>query len=329
MENNIFSEEELLQLSQKVSLPGIKIEPLPSGFNNHALRIIKDNQIFCLKKYDLNPEDKRERFKTETLFLEFASKQGISNIPKILLKSEQYKIILFDFVDGEHFTSSDINDETLKLAFDLIDQLNSKQNQNTDLPLASEACFSLNEHLNLIANRVKRLNDLSEHASPLYEEYHQIRSKIFRYFEKYQADLSFSNLDHIITQKDRIVSPSDFGFHNALKSKKEKIIWLDWEYAGWDDPAKMICDFFCQPAVPVPEKYKTEFIDQVAKLVQNKEDFKERCFALFPFYQVKWLCILLNDFLIGYEKRLTDQDEPLEYLKEQIQKANQYLKRLN
>ena len=25
--------------------------------------------------------------------------------------------------------------------------------------------------------------------------------------------------------------------------------FIDFEYAGWDDPSKLICDFFCQPAV--------------------------------------------------------------------------------
>ena len=57
-----------------------------------------------------------------------------------------------------------------------------------------------------------------------------------------------------IPLEDRCLSPSDFGFHNALQSAA-RLSFIDFEYAGWDDPAKLVCDFFCQPAVPVPQEY--------------------------------------------------------------------------
>ena len=53
-------------------------------------------------------------------------------------------------------------------------------------------------------------------------------------------------------EADRVVSPSDFGFHNALRTEDGRLAFLDFEYAGWDDPAKLVCDFELQPAVPAP-----------------------------------------------------------------------------
>ena len=59
-------------------------------------------------------------------------------------------------------------------------------------------------------------------------------------------------LDRPLDPADRCVSPSDFGFHNALREPSGRLRFIDFEYAGWDDPAKLVCDFFCQPAVPAP-----------------------------------------------------------------------------
>jgi thiamine kinase-like enzyme len=43
---------------------------------------------------------------------------------------------------------------------------------------------------------------------------------------------------------DRRLSPSDFGFHNIIVISDWMLKFIHFEYAGWDDPAKMVCDFF-------------------------------------------------------------------------------------
>ena len=39
------------------------------------------------------------------------------------------------------------------------------------------------------------------------------------------------------------ISPSDFGFHNVLRRPGGHLVFLDFEHAGWDDPAKLFGDF--------------------------------------------------------------------------------------
>ena len=41
-----------------------------------------------------------------------------------------------------------------------------------------------------------------------------------------------------LPKETRCLSPSDFGFHNALLEATGKLRFVDFEYAGWDDPAK-------------------------------------------------------------------------------------------
>ena len=64
-----------------------------------------------------------------------------------------------------------------------------------------------------------------------------------------------------LSPDDCCLSPSDFGFHNALVDDDGQVTFLDFEYAGRDDPAKLVSDFFCQPEIPVPLDYHATFID--------------------------------------------------------------------
>jgi hypothetical protein len=94
----------------------------------------------------------------------------------------------------------------------------------------------------------------------------------------------------------RVLSPSDFGFHNALKDEAGKLWFFDFEYAGWDDPAKLLCDFFCQPQVPVSIEHAESFVETLQMTVGD-EDLPARYKLLLPLHAAKWACILLNEFL--------------------------------
>lgn len=93
------------------------------------------------------------------------------------------------------------------------------------------------------------------------------------------------------------MSPSDFGFHNALWRTAEQVVFIDFEYAGWDDPAKMVCDFFCQPAVPVSLEYLDRVCEVVASEMPNPASFLQRVNLIMPVCRLKWCCILLNEFV--------------------------------
>jgi hypothetical protein len=92
-------------------------------------------------------------------------------------------------------------------------------------------------------------------------------------------------------------SPSDFGFHNALANETGGISFLDFEYAGRDDPAKLIADFACQPEIPVPPAYHHRFVDGVLTALGLGDSHRERARLLIDTYRIKWLCIMLNELL--------------------------------
>ena len=50
-------------------------------------------------------------------------------------------------------------------------------------------------------------------------------------------------------KKYLIPSPSDFGIHNTIRDQENNIIFIDFDYFGWDDPVKLASDFYWHPAM--------------------------------------------------------------------------------
>ena len=137
--------------------------------------------------------------------------------------------------------------------------------------------------------------------------------------------------DAEIDAADRCVSPSDFGFHNALIAADGRISFLDFEYAGWDDPAKLLGDFFSQVAVPVPDRHLPAFAARLAARTSDPARHRARFDILLPVYRVKWIAIILNDFLpAGAHRRRFALGEPGEddRLATQLTKARRALERV-
>jgi hypothetical protein len=138
--------------------------------------------------------------------------------------------------------------------------------------------------------------------------------------------------DASLAAEDRCLSPSDFGYHNALLQPDGRLRFLDFEYAGWDDPAKLVCDFFCQPAVPAPRTRFGAFAEGVVSEFADPAWHLRRIELLFPVYRIKWCCIVLNDFLpVGRERRrfssvAVDQDARKAG---QLRKARRFLEGVN
>ena len=200
----------------------------------------------------------------------------------------------------------------------------------------SEACFTLNQHLACVERRVGRLRNLDV-SSPLGPERDNlVRGKLIPTWERIRRHVlaeapPASQGDSPLPTEDACLSPSDFGFHNAIQANDGRLRFIDFEYAGWDDPAKTVCDFFCQPAVPVPADYWEYVVGAVVSDLSDAEAHQRRIALLLPVYQLKWCCIMLNDFLPVESQRrdfARDSDGQEARKRMQLEKAGQALQRI-
>jgi hypothetical protein len=277
---------------------------LPGGGNNRLFRVQTAQGTVVVKAYFHHPDDPRDRLGTEFGFSQFAWTHGLHNIPQPLAADAAEHIAVYRFVDGH--LPPHAGEPAVAQALAFLAQLNTQRAYADHLPNASEACFSLEEHLDRVDARVARLDGVHDTRARLFvtetvlPAWREVRTHAVAAARRQGA----AQADRL-ARADRCISPSDFGFHNALVDDSGQYWFLDFEYAGWDDPAKLVCDFFCQPACPVPLRYFEAVVARVSNWFHEPPWHAWRIRWLWPVDQLKWACIMLNEFLALASSRRT------------------------
>jgi hypothetical protein len=310
--------------------------PLTGGKNNRVYRLEAEGAApLVLKCYHHDPRDPRDRLKAEWAFLTYAKSRDMQTLPTPLACDAAAHAGLYTFLEGERVVTVTAAHVDQALAF--IVDLNRAPRDAQTLQPGSEACFSIDAHAETVARRVTRLQTIDATQPHGARAEHVVNTILLPTWRRVQSAIASSASDRPsgsvarIPKSAEIVSPSDFGFHNALIDATGRVRFFDFEYAGMDDPAKLVCDFFCQPEVPVPIDHYARFADGVIAALGLDPTHRARCDLLLDAYRIKWICIMLNDFLPAGNARRTfaDRGDPSERCRAQLDKAEAALAALS
>jgi hypothetical protein len=314
----------------------IQFTPLQGGRNNRVFKVIANGEIYFLKQYFTSKKDLRERLETEFAFLVFAWNKGIKNIAKPVTIDRDNQLALFEWIEGQKPLFWEIPENYSAKALDFIKQLN-KVCTDKFIPMlgdASDACFSLNDHVSGVEQRLARLREIQVLDTIDKQVLSLIVQKLVPGFAKQKQKLVQNAkkrgyaLGQPIESHEKIISPSDFGFHNTM-IKKDQVYFFDFEYAGWDDPVKLICDFFSQPDYFMPDARLEQFVTGVGQIFSKNivQTMLWKSRMLMKIYQIKWCCIILNDFLkdAGEPRKFASLNR--DFRKAQLEKALKYVDR--
>lgn len=301
----------------------VAVVPLQAGGNNRVYRVDCPGSRALLKEY-YQEAGQRDRAAGERAFAEYATARGLP-VPRPLARTAGFG--LYEFIEGRRLEPGEASWERLGQALDFLVQLNRDRTGAERLPEGAEACFEPGAHLRVVDRRVASLLSVDSEGEVAIQAARFLRGELKPLWERVRerAEAALSGMTG--PEPDaRIVSPSDFGFHNALLTNRS-LYFYDFEYAGWDDPAKTVCDFFCQPAVPAPRAYMGRFVAGLAAEDWTDADLSRRVEALLPVYEVKWVTILLNEFRpAGLRRRLfASRGDPDRRRREQLDKARRAL----
>lgn len=328
-----FLRENNKALSNAGLIPFDGLSQVPGGRNNRIYRLRTSGQSWILKKYFRHPEDARERGRTEFNFLKFIYSRGVRMVPEPVYFDEAADLGVYQDIPGEK--PRKVTGKLIDQAVRLFHEINRfrKNDEAARLPEASEACFSFREHAERIGARIDRLSSVravgadADKIKCLAGEAKIIWEAARNSFLQ-QIDAEKFNFDEMLSGDDRCLSPSDFGFHNAIMKEDGSATFIDFEYAGWDDPAKMVCDFVCQPQVPVGmDRFEAIGHGFLSSLERSEWHFK-RAVILLPLYRLKWVAILMNDFLnVGKARR--DFSKSGDAMPDQIRKVQSALEAIH
>lgn len=288
----------------------IAIEPLRGGANNRVYRVVTQQGDLLLKHYDPHDPAAAHRAVADFAFTQLAWNGGCRAVPQPLLHDATACANLFRFIDGGTPSAAAPTADDVHQALDFVRALQTWRNTPPAAALgdAQEACFRTAEHCATVERRSRRLlaiepadavdrearRFVGEEVIPLWAD---VRQQVER-------QLSRSGVaDTSLPAAQRCLSPSDFGFHNALRDPDGRWVFFDFEYAGWDDPAKLVCDFFCQVQVPVAPVFFDAFAAGVIDAMGLDTAHLERMRVLLPVHRLKWICIVLNEFLTDKRQR--------------------------
>ena len=283
--------------------------PLPGGRNNRVWRVDCSSESFLLKSYFWSESDPRDRLGQEWAFLEFLRSIGSCKAPEPLAKDAPSRFALLEFIAGnppQEITEYDILDAARFFA-----EMYSQRELGKNLPPVSEACFSIQAHLETTAARIDRLHQIQSTSEDHEKAVIFIRDTLLPLWQELRKRIKAlpdSARHEILAPSERCLSPSDFGFHNALRQSDGTLRYVDFEYAGWDDPAKTLIDFTNQPDRLLPESLAALFLEKTIPLFRNPYALHRRLALLTPLYQLKWACICLNAF---FPNRPPDPSRPL------------------
>ena len=232
-----------------------QIHRLAGGGNNRAYRVEAGGRSFFLKVYFRDAADPRDRLGTEYAFSRFAWDRGVRALPEPLWCDCATGAGLYAYMEGRPLTPGSISVACVEQALDFWSQVNRHRDhaEAASLPPASEACFSITEHLNCVDRRIDRLSALEDGSEVDAAASCFVRERLLPVWRELSARVEVAAASHHVPLSEpiaasgRCLSPSDFGFHNALLLSDGSLTFHDFEYAGWDDPAKLVGDFFCQP----------------------------------------------------------------------------------
>jgi hypothetical protein len=173
---------------------------------------------------------------------------------------------------------------------------------------ASEAGFSLaavEKHVKARADRLRQ-HAVGEQALRQWFDgsFDPLLSKVVTWYRS-EAVESGQAVDLEIGADRRTLSPSDFGFHNAIRRQDGSLAFVDFEYFGWDDPAKTVVDFLLHPGMTLPETLKERFAERFLRAFAFVPGLAARARLVYPLFGLKWCLILLNDFLPDRETTAT------------------------
>jgi len=291
---------------------------LGGGRNNRVSLFELDQKKIVLKEYYTSEKDKFDRFTKETNFYKHIKKYQIKNTLVLIDSNLDKKINIFEFVEAKKPKQKNINLDLILQCANFINSLNKE----SSLDNASEACFSIEDHINSVGNRFSSFGFLKNINGVGRKAYKFINDTLYSDFLKEKKDILEN--ENVYMDETKIVSPSDFGFHNSILDKSGKLIFLDFEYGGIDTPYKLICDFFSQPDYEIDSKHIEIFVEKLSlKKSINISTIKR----LLSIYRIKWSLIVLNGFLKEGSLRREYATEKTEELSLVLKKAENYYRK--
>ena len=290
-----------LLASAEIVVPGEvrSVMPARGGGNNRVYRVECADRAFALKWYPPQDDDRRDRLGVEFAALRFLERHGVAAVPRAFVADFERGLGVYEWLDGAPAEAPDAADIDAALNFIATLAALSGRDDAQALAPASAACLSGRAVVAQAQARLARLHQVAAAEPELEAFLGQAFAPTLEEIAAWaEARFARDGLDFEaeLGPAERVLSASDFGFHNALRRSGGGLVFLDLEYFGWDDPAKLVADFLHHPGMTLEPGLKRRFLEGAGAVLGERGGFALRFPILYPLYGLCWCLILLNEF---------------------------------
>jgi len=280
--------------------PVERVDRLVAGRNSRVHRLEGGNRCVVVKQYFLEGTEPSPRQRREYRGLRFLWDSGVRTIPEALWNDFEQGALVLSFIKGTPAATSAISLTDIDAATDFLVTLRETAHRPgaRDLDDATDAAFRLEDLTNGIKKRTDRLVQEGQAPTGLEASLRDLlEGAVPAAFTKASRHANALLGHQTLGIEARTLSPSDFGFHNAIRTKAG-LAFVDFEHFGWDDPAKTIADFVLHPGMNIAANLRAAFVRGTLDRFSGFDPgLAERTRLLGPLYAVKWSTILLNEFV--------------------------------
>ena len=283
------------------------IDWIGGGGNSQVYRIRCGTAWYAAKVYFADQERARGRLDVEFSALGYLWHSGVRAIPRPVAADPAHRCAVYEWIEGSPVVPDEISQADVDGAVEFLAILKAiaATPSPTAIGDAADACFSAEALFANIDARVERFEGVDTSGSGGADAGHFLRCEFAPVFERMRARCAKHHADFgshsaaPVPRSERTLSPSDFGFHNAVRRPDGRIVFVDFEYFGWDDAAKTVADFLLHPhpAMALSGNHKRRFAHGMLRTFREAPALRGRLDLVYPLYGLKWCLILLNEFL--------------------------------
>jgi hypothetical protein len=270
------------------------------GRNSRIFRVDSGERAYALKQYPPREGDPRDRLATEVGALRLMEHNRMDVVPRVVGVDTVRGYALLSWIDGADVLEPTEIDIDSAVAF--LSAIHALRHTAwaAEQPLAAEPCLSGGEIQRQISARLTDLQALSACEPDLLDFLeHSVVPACPRLVADARSHMAATGLDFAaeLPEERRSLVPSDFGFHNSLRRSDGSLAFVDFEYFGWDDPVKLTADILLHPGRPLTPPRRRRFRHLAMGLYGGDAAFSARLAALLPLFGLRWVLILLNEFV--------------------------------
>jgi hypothetical protein len=330
------SNQDIAEIAERLlNVRVVSLMPARASGNNRVFCLETSDGTYALKSYGSALAEAGSRLAAEFAALTILRGAGGLPVPEPVARDDDACIGIYEWISGEPVGV--VGSAEIDAAVFCVTRLHEISTTCVPITVAAarEACLSGREIVRQVRTRIERLavvpdtSELSEFLEvnfvPLLEHAEQ----------RARAGLGDAGFSADIPNARQVLSPSDFGLHNAIRRSDGSIVLIDFEYFGWDDPVRLTSDFLLHPGMNIACKERAIYSKNMRALFcspgNDDYDFTSRLDLLYPLVGLRWCAIIMNEFLPERWERRVFAGEirgRAEVLKEQFGKANRMLGRV-